>query len=168
MRDGALKWALRLLGLALAIGPILIAFSMNNWDLRATVLPSDQELGQVQDQLTQSVFGGGISEDTLTYGSPITSGNNVTVPITFRSPLNISGTILSFDVGIDDQGIRVAELHLQDGPVHVPANGTVEFDLAGTYQGEMPANPQIGSLTVTFEVYGVTVRISGMAEGQSL
>ena len=60
MRDGALKWGLRLLGLALVIAPILIAFSMNDWDIRNTLLPSNEEMVQIQERMTE-LFDGGLS-----------------------------------------------------------------------------------------------------------
>ncbi len=168
MRDGALKWGLRLLGLLLFIGPILVAFSMNGWDLRETVLPSNEEIGLIQNQLNSAVFSRGFSADMITYGTPVINGNNVSVDLTFRSPLNVDATILSFDVGVNDQGLRVGELHLQDGAVMVPANGTVKFTLAGTYSSGALVDPQADSISVLFEVYGVTIQLQTSAGGQQL
>lgn len=161
MRDGALKWALRLLGLALTIGPIIIAFGINNWDIKATVLPSDAELNQVTNQV-KGVFGGGLSPDTFTHGNLTSDGNNVQLQVTFKSPLNVPIKITSISINVSNQGAQLTQLHMQEGVVDVPANGTANLTFVGSYSGTIPVNPQL-SATATFETYGVTVQLNGVA-----
>lgn len=159
-----MKWALRLLGLALLIGPILIAFGMNNWDLKAAVIPSEDEISQVTGQIT-GIFGDGFSQDTFTIGNPTVIGTNVILPITFKSPLSVPIRINDISVTVVDQGTTLGQLNLEEG-VDVPVDGTVSFDLVGTYSGPMPSDPQIGGMNLNIEVYGVTVQVNmGMEEG---
>lgn len=165
MRDGALKWGLRLLGLFLFIAPILIAFSINDWDVRKTVLPGNDEIDQIQNKLS-SIIGGGISQDTITYEDYSIGDGNISLTVAFQSPVNVPLTILSVNLGVNDQGIKVAELHLRDSAVEVPANGTVEFTLVGTYSGGAPAKPRPDTLSVAFEVYGVTIESDLLIGGQ--
>lgn len=167
MRDGALKWGLRLLGLALTIGPILIAFGMHNWDIKETVLPSQEDINQVTGQIA-GVFGGGFSKDTLTFGDNVISDNNVTVPATFRSPFKVPVRVTSFSVLVMDQGVQIATLHLEGGAVEVPANGTVNFNLVGSYSGGAVTDPRLANLSVTFEIYGVTVQMNADMQGGQL
>lgn len=158
MKDGALKWALRLLGLALAIAPIIIAFSINNWNLRETVLPSNEEIVQIQNQVT-SAFGGGFSQDSLVFDDPVFSGSSVSVSVTFRSPFNVPMRITEASIGVSDQGVKIMDLHLDEDFVEVPASGTASFTLVGLYSGAEPTDPQFESMDATFEIYGLTVDI---------
>ncbi|MFH1821768.1 MAG: hypothetical protein ABH852_04945 [Methanobacteriota archaeon] len=164
MRDGALKWALRLLGIALFIGPFLIALGMHNWDIREAVLPSDEEMSQVTSQITD-MFGDEFSPDTLTVGSPVISSNNVRLPVTFKSPLKMPIKITDISVTVVDQGATVGQLHLEEGMLEIPASGTVSFALVGTYTGTIPSDPQLGDMSFTLEVYGVTVQVNPSMQG---
>jgi len=162
-----LRWGLRLLGLALLIGPILIAFGMHNWDIKETVLPSQDDIDQVTGQVT-GMFSGGFSQDTLTIGTPSISGSDVRVPVTFRSPLNVPIKVTDISVTVVDQGATLGQLHLEDGALEIPAGGTVSFALVGTYTGTIPSDPQLGEMSITLEVYGVTAQINPSAQGGQL
>ena len=159
MRDGALKWSLRVLGIALAVAPILIAFGMHNWDLREAVLPNDAEINQVSSQVT-GMFGGGFSQDTFTMGNPIISGNDIRLPVTLKSPLKVPIRITNISVTVSDQGAQVSQLHMEESALEVPASGTVSFTMVGTLAGTIPSNPQLTGMNVTLEVYGVTVQLN--------
>jgi len=163
MRDGALKWGLRLLGIALAFGPLLIALGAHNWDIKAAVLPSDAEIKEIGDSV-KGIFGGGFSENTFSIGSPTIVGNTVRVSVSFTSPFNIPIKIENVSASVSDQGVEIAQVQLAN-EVEVPAMATVNFTLVGTYTGGLPTNPQLSGADITFEFYGVTVQVH-MSGGQ--
>jgi len=152
MRDGALKWGLRLLGIALTLGPLLIAFGTHNWDIKAAVLPNENEMKQIENSVT-GIFGGGPSENTFSIDSPTITGNRIEVPIHFTSPFNIPIKIKDISASVSN----LAQVQMEEEEVNVPAGATVNFVLAGTYTGMLPTNPQLSSADMTFEFYGVTV-----------
>ena len=155
MRDGALKWGLRLLGIALTIGPLLIALGAHNWDIKAAVLPSDAEIKEIGDSV-KGIFGGGFSENTFSIGSPTIVGNTVRVSVSFTSPFNIPIKIENVSASVSDQGVEIAQVQLAN-EVEVPAMATRTLQLVGNYTGGVPTNPQPSSIDMTFEFYGVTV-----------
>lgn len=163
MKERALKWVLRLLGIALLIGPILVAFSMNNWDLRQTVLPSESEMSQVSESVS-GLFGGGISQNPFEWQDPIVTGTTIRLPVKFTSPFNAPIKITDISATVSDQGVQIAELRMEEDEVEVSAKGTANFTLAGSFSGMPPVSPQFSRLTGNFEMYGLTVQIqmSGM------
>ncbi|MEM3420787.1 MAG: hypothetical protein QW315_00815 [Candidatus Hadarchaeum sp.] len=166
MRDGALKWSLRLLGIALVVVPILVAFSASNWDLKEAVLPSNQELSQISGRVGE-IFGGGFSEDTIVLGQPTFSGNSVSVPATFKSPFKVPVKLEEFTLTVSDQGMQPIKLQMEEDELEIPANGTVTFNLVGAIPATPPSNPQVTDVSVTFEIYGVTINFSqGVSGGQ--
>ncbi len=158
MGDRALKWCLRLLGIALLIGPILVALSANNWDIKAAVLPTEEEMNQVMDSVT-GVFGGGFSQDTFVIGNPSVSGNKVSLLVSFKSPFNVPIKIIDVTITVADKGVQVGQLSMQDSVVEVPVNGTANLTLVGTLTGSYPTDPQFSIQSGTFEVYGVSVHL---------
>jgi len=159
-----LKWALRLLGLALTIGPILIALGAHDWDVKKAVLPSDEEIRQISDQVT-GIFGGGFSQETLTFGEPILSGNIIRLPVTFRSPLKVPIKITDFSVMVTDQGAQAIELQMEETGLDIPANGTAALTLVGSISGALPSNPKLAAISASLEVYGVTIQLHPSIQG---
>lgn len=51
MGERALVWGLRLLGIALFIGPFIAAFAVHDWDLQAAVMPSQAEMDEVKERV---------------------------------------------------------------------------------------------------------------------
>jgi hypothetical protein len=158
MGERALAWGLRLLGIALVIGPLLIALGAHNWDIKAAVLPSDNEMKQIENSVT-GIFGGGSPENTFSIGSPTIVGNNVIVPITshFNIPIKIENLSASVSVPSGKIYVRL------ENEVEIPVGGTMgvtenlTLSVFGTYTGGLPTNPQLSIDNITFESYGVTV-----------
>jgi len=159
MRDGALKWSLRLLGIALVVVPILMALAAHGWDVKEAVLPSEEEISQVTERVS-GIFGGGFSKDTITFGDPVVSGSRITVLVTFRSPLKVPMKITDFSVTVSDVGAQPIQLQMQESEVEIPANGAATFTLVGTVPAMPPQNPQMTGISCTFEVYGVSIHLS--------
>jgi hypothetical protein len=164
MRDGALKWGLRLLGIALTIGPLLIALGTHNWDIKAAVLPNENEMKEIEDSV-KGIFGGGPSENMFSIGSPTIVGNKLEVPVQFTSPFNIPIKIKDVLASVSDQGVNIAQIQMEENEVEVLARATVNFTMGGTYTGGLPTNPQLSGVDITFEFYGVTVQ-AHMSGGQ--
>jgi len=174
MRDGALKWGLRLLGIALTIGPLLIALGTHNWDIKAAVLPSEAEIKEIEDSV-KGIFGGGPSENTLSIGSPTPTGNNTfRVSITFASPFNIPIKITDFSGYVacgDHPSVRLGQVSMQDDNVEIPPQGTRTITVIGTlttggiqhladfHSGSLPSSIRPENMNVVFDIYGVSVQV---------
>lgn len=159
MGERALGWGLRLLGIALFIGPFIAAFAVHNWDLQAAVMPSQAEIDEVKEKLSGLVAEEGFSEDPFTLGTPIFSNNSVRVTVGFTSPLKIPMKITDISASISDQGVQVAQVQMEETEVDVPANGTANFTLIGSFTGTPPTDPEPTEVNITLEVYGVTLQI---------
>ncbi|TES83163.1 MAG: hypothetical protein E3J91_03625 [Hadesarchaea archaeon] len=158
MGERALSWGLRLLGIALFVGPFIAAFAVHNWDLKATVMPSQEEMDEITETIS-GLFGEGFSEDTFTIGTPTSSGNTIRIPVRLTSPLNLPIKITDLSLTMSDQGVEVAQVEMEETEVEIPANGTVDFTLIGPYTGTLPTDPQPTDVNITFEAYGVTLQM---------
>lgn len=159
MGERVLGWGLKLLGIALFIGPFIAAFAAHNWDIQAAVVPSQAEMDEVNDRLSGLVFEEGFSEDPFTLGTPIFSNNTVSVTVEFTSPLKIPIKITDLSASISGQGGQGAQVQMEEAEVDVPANGTANFTLVGPYSGTPPTNPEPTDVNITFELYGVTLQV---------
>ncbi len=135
-----------------------MALGTHNWDIKAAVLPSEAEMSQIQGTIT-GIFGGGFSENTLVPGSPELVGSTIRLPMQFNSPFNIPTKIKELSGSITDGGVEVAQIQMEESEVNVPAMGTANFTLVGTYTGGIPTNPQLSSVNVTVELYGVEIQL---------
>lgn len=173
MGERALVWGLRLLGLALFIGPFIIAFGMHNWDWQATLLPSEAEMNQVMEMLS-GITTGGFSADTLTFESPTSDDNNIRINVRFNSPLKIpvKFTGLSGHVTCGDHpGVRLGQMSMEGESVEIPAQGTGIFTVVGQLTTEaighiadahgatLPSNIGFENATATFEFSGISVQV---------
>lgn len=160
MKEGALKWGLRLLSISLMIGPLIAAFAVHNWDVKEAVMGGTdmEEIGKSVESII-----GKVSENMFVVGSPTTSGNTIRIPIQFTSPAKFTITIKEITATVSDQGTEIGQVHLEEDEVEVPARGTVNFTLVGTYSGVPPTHPQLSEVEITLEAYGVTIQaqISG-------
>ncbi|MGQ9787794.1 MAG: hypothetical protein ACUVQM_00540 [Candidatus Hadarchaeaceae archaeon] len=164
MRDGALKWALRLLGVALVVAPIIVALSARDWDLKDALLPSEQELSQVAESIG-GIFGGGFSEDALSLSEPTLSGSSVRVQATFKSPFKAPVKLKELTLTVSGQGMQPIQLQMENDELEIPANGTATFALVGTVPAVPPSNPRVTAVSTTFEIYGITLNLSLEASG---
>lgn len=158
MGERALGWGLRLLGIALLIGPFIAAFAVHNWDIQATVMPSQAEMDEVEDRLTGLVAEEGFSENPLTYGNLTYSDTTISMAVGFTSPLKVPIKITDLSVSISDQGVQVGQVQMQETNVAVPARGTANLTLIGSYTGSL-TNPGPTDMNITFELYGLTLQL---------
>jgi len=154
MGERVLGWGLRLLGIALFIGPFIAAFSAHNWDLQAAVMPSQAEMDEVKEMVT-GLFGEGFSEDSFTLGTPTYPDNTIRVTVGFTSPLKLPIKITDFSLTISD----VAQMQMEEAEVEVPANGTVNLTFTGSYTRGVLTDPEPTDVNITFQLYGVTLQV---------
>jgi len=159
MGERALGWGLKLLGIALFIGPFIAAFAAHNWDIQAAVVPSQAEMDEVNERVSGLVVEEGFSEDPFTLGTPKFSNNTVSVTVEFTSPFKIPIKITDLSASISGQGGQGAQVQMEEAEVDVPANGTANFTLVGPYLGTPPTNPESSDVNITFELYGVTLQV---------
>jgi len=159
MGERALSWGLRLLGIALFIGPFIAAFAAHNWDFQAAVVPSQAEMDDVRERLSGLVVEEGFSEDPFIFETPIFSNNTVRMEVRFTSPLKIPIKITDLSATISDHGLQVAQVQMEEAEVDVPANGAENFTLVGFYNGDNLTDPEPTDLNITFELYGVTLQL---------
>ena len=174
MGERALGWGLRLLGLALVIGPFIVALGMHNWDIQAAVLPGEAEINEIKGSLS-GIFGG-MPIENFTISNPTYDINTslITANIGFRSNMNLSITITDisgYATCGEHQGIRLGSISMQEQSVVVPARGNASLTATGTitvdgalhiatvHGGNLPANIGIENASITLEFYGLSVRI---------
>ncbi len=158
MGERALGWGLKLLGIALFVGPFIAAFAVHNWDLQATVMPSQEEMDELKEMIS-GLLGEGFSEDTFILENPTYSGGKIRIPVRFTSPLNLPIKITDISLTVSDQGVEVAQVEMEETELEIPANGTVNFTLIGPYTGTPLTDPQLTDMNITLEAYGVTLQM---------
>ncbi len=181
MGERALGWGLRLLGIALFIGPFIAAFAAHNWDLQAAVMPSQAERDEVKERLT-GVFAEEFSGDILENQGPPTIDlmtNQVSVTVKFTSPFNLDVKITDISGGFSCEqhgDVLLAYVQMVEQEVDLPANGTATFSLVGTLtpggnqhivdvHGGSPPGVTPTDVSFELEFYGVTVRVENMFWG---
>jgi len=155
MRDGALKWGLRLLEIVLFVSPFLIAFGTHNWDIKAAVLPSDAEMEQIKEDVTGTLFGGGSAgAPNLTFTPPSPPyGQEITIPVTFKSPFQFSMRITDIS-GRVSFGADTYQLRLEDETVYIGTLENKNFNVIA----EKTTESGVENVVITFEFYGLTVQ----------
>lgn len=166
MGERALSWSLRLLSVALWVGPLIAAFAVHGWNIQAAVMPSQAEMNEITKRF-QTLFGEGsleIKSSTLD-GATITTTLEVTSPFNFRVEIvDISGSIFC---AVDN--VRLASVRMEGDRVTLQPKGKASLTLTGTLIPEGSqhiVNVHGGSLpaALTFtgsfhaESYGVTIR----------
>jgi hypothetical protein len=144
------------------IGPFIAVFAVHNWDVRAALLPSENDTKEIEESL-KSVMGEP-SENMFSIGSAVITGNTIRVSIQFTSPAKIPITIKEITATISDQGVEIGQAQMEEDEVEVPPGATVNFTLVGTYSGAPPTNPQLSKAVIKLECYGVTVQAQLSAE----
>ncbi len=145
------------------MGPFLAAFAIHNWDLQATVMPSQEEMNDLEETVS-GLFGGGFSENTFTLENPTYSGGMIQIHVRFTSPLNLPIKITNISITVSDQGLVVAHVEMEETEVEISANEPVNFTLIGSYTGTPLVDPQFTDMDITLEAYGVTLQLQ-MVQG---
>lgn len=172
MGERALKWGLRLLGILLFIGPLLIALGTHNWDIKAAVLPSENEMKEIEESV-KGIFGETPIEN-FAFSNPTYDINtgSFSAEVSFKSNVNLLLTItdLSGYVTCAEHGVRLGPISMQEQSVVVPKNGNASFTAVGTATSEGMLHiatshagnlPTIGleNASFTIELYGVSLQI---------
>lgn len=166
MGERALKWGLRLIGIALTLGPILIALGARGWDVKAAVMPTESEIREMEEAV-RGILGGELSENNITFESPVYSDGTARAAVHFTSPFKVSVILKEFSGKLYDGEIPIGDINMEEEEVEVPPGGTVTFHLVANFSGGPPSNPRPQPTSITFELYGLTMTIhpSGGEEG---
>ena len=152
MGERALGWGLRLLGLALAIGPFIIALGMHNWDIKAALI-NPEEISQTKEMVGELFGAGELSPPTFQIPPP-PYGEVVTIPTSFKSPFRFPITITDISGRFSLEG-NMYRLRLEDGNVYIQGLESKTFNLIA----ERTTESGLKNVTVTFEFYGVTAQL---------
>ncbi len=158
MKEGALKWSLKILGIALAVGPILAVMAMYNFDIQAAFFPSDEEIAAVQNNLT-GLFDTEGASDMFNVGTPSINGNTLSIPIAIESPFQMPITIKSFSASMSEGGSTVVQVSMVESDVTIAAGGSANITLSGQFTGDIPVNPTPSDISASIEVLGVTINV---------
>lgn len=159
MKEGALRWGLRILGISLAIGPILIVLGMHNFDIQAAFMPSEEDTAELTDSMSELVDVQGMGS-LLTVGAYQPSGDGAIVEVTFNSPFEENVTVTDAS-GRVNTGFGVYQLRLEDDNVPIRGLESKDFNIIG----ETSTGGDLEPLSVTFEVYGVSIQAWMSMEG---
>lgn len=159
-KETALKLGLKLLGLGFLLGPLLIAFGMNGWDLQATLVNS-QEFQEVEDSIGE-MFGEqeGGSIQILTENAFY---DNIThqarVPVEISLPFSFPVVLVGFEISGMADGHPVSLSMKQDHVSLLPGENVVI-----TLEGQIDVDITEAEITqtqgtISFEKYGVTIQV---------
>lgn len=138
LKKRALGIGLGLLTVALWVGPIFMAFQTNNWNLKRTLLPSQEGIGGVQSKM-RDITGTPISENSFSLVRQDISEEEISQTIAFTSPLEpnmkpldtISIERMKLKLSDETQGTEIVILELEE-PVEVGPDETKSIVLSGT------------------------------------
>lgn len=127
-----------LLTVALWIGPILMAFQANDWNLKRTLLPRQEEMSEVREKV-RDITGTTISENSFSLVSQDISEEKISQTISFTSPLRTDmkplNTIfiekIRLELSDETQGIEFVTLELEN-PSGIGPGETKPIVLSGT------------------------------------
>lgn len=174
MGERALGIGLLLLSIALYVGPILAAFAAHNWDLEATVMPSQSDMDKVRDRI-ENMFGGEFSEPDIVDNAVNLTTGEFSATFEFKSPFNLDVKITDVSLGLScaRHDVPLGSAQMEEPEVDIPANGTARFTVVGTltpegrrhiedFHGGVLPDIALTDGIIEFEVYGVTVRVEDM------
>lgn len=179
MGERALRIGLLLLSILIPVGALAAAFAANDWDLKATVMPGQDEIDGVRDKI-ENMFGEEFSENTFNLSTPtinlVTREIRATVNLTSPFNVDVKITEISGGVSCEQHELPLGSVQMEEQEVNVTANGTATFTLLGAlttggYQhiidahgGDLP-DVTLTDMVFEFEFYGVTVRVENMGWG---
>lgn len=169
-----------LLSIALWVGPIVAAFASNGWNLKETVMPSQDELSGVKDKIG-GLSEGGFSENMMQIvdNQMNLSTGEFAATLEIESPFNIDIKIteFSFDLYCEQHDNKLGSVQLEKSEVNIPASTTVQFDIVGTltsqaiqhitnvHGGDLPESA-FKNPVFELESYGVTITMENMEFGE--
>ena len=152
-RETVLGVALRALGLAFALGPFLIAFAMNNWDIEQALLEKGEmaELQQRLGGLFQQQEGGAFEIGNLSYDN---ATGRLRLPVRLASPFQFSVDLTEFELTLwaDAQSVT---LTMEEDMMRLMPGESENVWLSG--YGALTAQPTRIDGHLTLEKAGVTM-----------
>ena len=167
MGERALGWGLRLLGIALIIGPFIVALGTHNWDPKAAMLPSEEEISGLTDML-EGLRG---EEFFFKYTELVDKrivGDNLEITVRFTSTIG-------FDLEIDEFSSKLTcaletpHAYLANGnlkaPVTIESYSSGELILTADIRQAVAhylafhagETPTINFENLSFQIYGITI-----------
>lgn len=144
-----------------------MAFGSHNWDLKETVMPSQQQLNDVQDRLENVMGGGEGTEEVFSIVDNDIAGSDITITVEFSPPFGFPITIQDFFVGISRTGtsetLATLSIAQEDKGLEIEPSETGIIHLIGEYTGsggELPSDAEISEGTLKVEVYDIEVTFS--------
>ena len=166
MGERALGWGLRLLGIALAIGPFIVALGTHNWDIKAAVLPSEEEMSGLTDRFQG--LRGGFFKDMEFVDNRIVGDNFLEITVRFTSTIGFDLEINEFSskltCALETPHAYLATVNLK-APVTIESYSLGELILTAnitqavthylaSHAGEIPT---INFENFSFQIYGITI-----------
>jgi hypothetical protein len=154
-KETALGIALRALGLAFSLGPLLLAFAMNDWDVERTLI-NPEEVQAIQGRL------GGLlqQQDTGTFeiGAAVFDNavGRLRLPVTLSLPFPFSVDLTEFELTLwfDSQPVSLA---MEEDSVPLQPGRSVEIWLSGSVSENIAAQPTRVEGLLRLERAGVTM-----------
>lgn len=165
MRERALNWGLRLLEIALFVGPFIAAFAMHDWNIMEAVLPSEAEMSGITERFQG--LSGAPFENVEVVSQQIV-GDNLELVIRLTSKIGLDLEIDEFSgdltCALETPHALLSVVRLKE-PVVVVANSRVEIHLTANitqavehyttyHSGE---SPRVNLENFMFKIYGITI-----------
>ncbi|KXB07669.1 hypothetical protein AKJ51_00555 [candidate division MSBL1 archaeon SCGC-AAA382A20] len=174
MKRKAMGIGLGLLTVALWIGPVFVAFNSNNWSLKKTVAPSDEEIGDLTEKVESTMEQTNFPSDVFKVVDNSLQGNVLTLTVQLKSPFSSTPvTVKDLKIELSSQGKKVTTLEMEEKEVIVKPEESKLVHLSGKlsekgleklveseFEGGMFGGMEITGGYFEFEVSGVTVEIS--------
>ncbi len=168
MKKRALGIGLTILSIAIWIAPLATAFGTNEWSMRKTLMPSEEEISDIQERIESVVGGSELSEGNFSVTDSRISGRKISLTVEFTSPFPFSIKMLNFDIELYDQdlGVTFAQMGMEEPSVkldpHETKTITLEGNLTDDAQGyeRIPDHVTFSNVTLKIKVSGITIEFS--------
>ena len=167
MGERALGCGLRLLGIALAIGPFIAALKTHNWEIKAAVLPSEEEISGLTDRL-QGLGGGFFNFKDTEFVDSKRIGDNLEITVRFTSTVGFDLEINEFSskltCALETPHVYLATVNLK-APVTIepysPGELILTTDITQAVMHYLESHawkiPTINFENLSFQIYGITI-----------
>ncbi len=163
-RETALKIGLKLLGLAFSIGPLLIAFSINDWDIQRAMVNA-AEIESIENKIG-GLFepeAGGFEIGDAEYDN---ASHLLRLPVTLSLPFPFSIDLVDFDITAQFDSQEVT-LSMEQDSITLSPNENVVVWLSGQVADENLVNAQPTNIqgSLTLQKYGVSIKFTVQESG---
>ena len=153
MGERALGWGLRLLEVALLLGPILVAFAVHGWDYKAVVTPSPNPLEKLR-----------LETPEIEIGSLVKVNDALEATASLTSPFDFAFTIKSYSGEVfcvqGDHNVKIGSLRLKEEVEFQPrAYGTFTIRMELIPDGWVHLGGHGFGAIITIEFRDVTMKV---------